>query len=650
MGFLNIPTRRSNRDGISDRSFRLQDRNPLATASVQSVGGHSPVRRASMQRIRNAIANGESRQQLAGPTKPYFLGMRGDRPSAANSEGRPSLLRSASGRSKVYGATDSEARSLAPSIPSITASTSHSSMRTPGHIDLLDAQGGLKPYDFRARIQAAGVRDYGEDVAERNMGENGVDVRSVAAQEFYEKEQRISTTSSNITHILEADVSTYSGSEAGDLCYVNGSAHSSTRSLSRLSMEPRQEVSGVVAGRSPARNGKAKPSKLALKRTAERRGSHRDHFIATQTSQLQRQHSLSSSRGRSHSARYWISTEQPIAGNTRNGHWEARKLTAESPSRSISPPCVPRYRPGSSLTTMREDDCPGPNSQLERLERGGQVAAVNGSARDAVSILGRDDFQNDNLERINGSDGEDLEYGIPSSSHTHRPAKSSIVPAAPPQYHPDWQSAVQRAVEESLAKLPLAADLKALLELSQSGVPLDDFLQNVPVRHSSLHQGSTISTTSTTDPSDYASSNTGRPHSRHIATTTIDSSARFDLCHMSRSSTHEDKSSASDQYQNSPCLTLVADEGIAIAVASPAPHSQSEMIQSSNESASNHGIMEIEEFEYLTSDYSDVDSFTGKPRQVLDEDETKLFNHEGFGDISNNLPGIVDLREASREY
>jgi len=51
--------------------------------------------------------------------------------------------------------------------------------------DILDAQSEIKPADFRERVQAAGARDYGEDVAERNMGENGVDLASMHVRAFY---------------------------------------------------------------------------------------------------------------------------------------------------------------------------------------------------------------------------------------------------------------------------------------------------------------------------------------------------------------------------------------------------------------------------------------------------------------------------------
>jgi hypothetical protein len=52
-------------------------------------------------------------------------------------------------------------------------------------VDLLDAQSEMKPTDFRSRVKATGTRDYGEDVADRNMGENGVDLHSHPVRAFY---------------------------------------------------------------------------------------------------------------------------------------------------------------------------------------------------------------------------------------------------------------------------------------------------------------------------------------------------------------------------------------------------------------------------------------------------------------------------------
>lgn len=52
-------------------------------------------------------------------------------------------------------------------------------------IDILDAQSEIKPLDFKRRVQATGAKDYGEDVADRNIAVNGVDINSPQVQKFY---------------------------------------------------------------------------------------------------------------------------------------------------------------------------------------------------------------------------------------------------------------------------------------------------------------------------------------------------------------------------------------------------------------------------------------------------------------------------------
>ncbi|KAM0579661.1 hypothetical protein ACHAO2_002972 [Verticillium nonalfalfae] len=54
-----------------------------------------------------------------------------------------------------------------------------------GYVDLIDAQSQYVPLHFQTRIKAEGARDYGEDVADRNLGENGFDLTSPQAQAFY---------------------------------------------------------------------------------------------------------------------------------------------------------------------------------------------------------------------------------------------------------------------------------------------------------------------------------------------------------------------------------------------------------------------------------------------------------------------------------
>jgi hypothetical protein len=71
--------------------------------------------------------------------------------------------------------------------PSLTSTTRNrgAGAAAGGYVDILDASGALKPSDFKMRIQATGARDYGEDVADRNMGVNGTNLHSPAVIAFY---------------------------------------------------------------------------------------------------------------------------------------------------------------------------------------------------------------------------------------------------------------------------------------------------------------------------------------------------------------------------------------------------------------------------------------------------------------------------------
>ncbi|RYP64597.1 hypothetical protein DL771_008710 [Monosporascus sp. 5C6A] len=79
---------------------------------------------------------------------------------------------------------------LSPRIPAFARDSTPSlfssgSAHSKGFVDLLDAQSAIRPSDFYGRVRAAGAKDYGEDVAIRNIGQNGVDINSHEAREFY---------------------------------------------------------------------------------------------------------------------------------------------------------------------------------------------------------------------------------------------------------------------------------------------------------------------------------------------------------------------------------------------------------------------------------------------------------------------------------
>ena len=61
-----------------------------------------------------------------------------------------------------------------PGLASLYSSSIRSgeSAKGKGYVDLLDAHSLIRPSDFHGRVQAAGVKNYGEDVADRNNQEN----------------------------------------------------------------------------------------------------------------------------------------------------------------------------------------------------------------------------------------------------------------------------------------------------------------------------------------------------------------------------------------------------------------------------------------------------------------------------------------------
>ncbi|KAK3318444.1 hypothetical protein B0H66DRAFT_237956 [Apodospora peruviana] len=95
--------------------------------------------------------------------------------AVATNDGRP-----------VSQGTRETATGFSPSLSGpLRSSSMHSDNGGRGFKDILDAQSEIKPADFKMRVKAAGARDYGEDVAERNMGENGFNLEAPQVQAFY---------------------------------------------------------------------------------------------------------------------------------------------------------------------------------------------------------------------------------------------------------------------------------------------------------------------------------------------------------------------------------------------------------------------------------------------------------------------------------
>lgn len=177
----------------------------IRLSGTYPVAGNGPnvldqLQRAARKRSEAQLSTVES--EAPAPSIPRHKGTSSSRPNTApttngkterpKSSGRTSnrLSRAWPFLSEPRSPTSAHsAESQAPPVPSIAAyhyqETAVESPQSPGFVDILDAQGNIKPYSFRSRVQAVGARDYGEDVAERNLGGHGLAPRSSEANPFY---------------------------------------------------------------------------------------------------------------------------------------------------------------------------------------------------------------------------------------------------------------------------------------------------------------------------------------------------------------------------------------------------------------------------------------------------------------------------------
>ncbi|GAO19990.1 hypothetical protein UVI_02053310 [Ustilaginoidea virens] len=500
------------------------------------------------------------------------------------------------------------------------------------------------------------------------MGENGVDVQSPAAQDFYHRRRRGFAPSPSITSSCPPadqsnyDGSTYGGSDMGDTSYTEDLGFA-PKQLSMLSPEPRREVSGVVAGQPPSRRTQSWDSRCIMSAggpSLHRRGYCREYACPIDENErpqnLGRRWDRDQARGRGFKSGLAVD----VSASNNLQHDSTR---GAAPARSISPPVVPRYRHGNKIATMQEQG-DRQNTDFGHADvYEPEHAASTGRGQETGRSRQTEHHRHRKHEQRNHDaraayESEDSECDMPIPNAPPRPARPRPAPVAPPSYHAEWQTAVRRAVEESLAQMPLSADLKFLLELSRRGLSLQDMPHNVGLQSPAAQRGSVTSmSTPTTDVFDYSSISAGRPQSRHTARTSIDSSVKLELhpradycsslsretaleranCTSPTMSTVEHDASSSSRSLSSPSPSAPTDT-------KPQPSTAAD---TSDHARGGQAIMETDDCECLTSDYSDADSFAEKRQQLASDGESLLLNEGKFGDISNSLPGIVNIGAAA---
>ncbi|KAK3307084.1 uncharacterized protein B0T15DRAFT_164151 [Chaetomium strumarium] len=224
MGLLDFFSRKAGNKGKTNVALKPPVCDSAAARSLPApAGDHKPARRpyyvGTLQGGRPDFTQSqlsfdtvsEDERSAPAPRVPVFPGESVERPSTAPGTRPPStLFRHCDLREKTDGRRRGPPLSLRMARPETPAAGfrpgSRGSIATPANVfrrgseqsgapslrsaggktfkDILDAQSEIRPADFRERVRAAGTRDYGEDVAERNLSRTGPDIAADHVRTF----------------------------------------------------------------------------------------------------------------------------------------------------------------------------------------------------------------------------------------------------------------------------------------------------------------------------------------------------------------------------------------------------------------------------------------------------------------------------------
>ncbi|CAM1503202.1 Fc.00g079780.m01.CDS01 [Cosmosporella sp. VM-42] len=722
MGFLSFFTRKAS----ADKSPAVLVKGQAYDSTVASlppilgtypVAGNGPnvldqLQRAARKRsqaqlsVRSPDVDTDAAAAPA-PLVPRFRGTTAERPSSApgNSAGlnaRPkSVARSVRNSSAAWPLVPEKSRTALskgayvlekpPPVPSIAAHHRHNSstdsFRGTGFVDILDAQGEIKPSNFRSRVKAAGARDYGEDVADRNLGENGVNLKSPAVQAFYALTGSDSATFRPDERVVD---------DYGNVYY----AHDAIEEQESLdeSAPPPVVAKGELAKDEWAKRVRRRQSREApiarpqtstaspwgsLSRTADMLDREWDQDQNTE--RRPKTHHSNRKAGQKDSAlanrrkSFNAFASTPSSTRSKPRPLSLHPSLSNYSTGSASPPPVPmlpRSRRSArtdlpmdealefvlSVQKQRGDDRPHTrHSQM--------VKEAPSFHSDAVSDKrSRRSMRMDSLRSMprRNSSPEAVPYGFgrvemdpvadeafddpaPFPTIQVRPKRSELQPHAHPESIHSGKTHYPHARGEHSHPLsrpsssssidPARPRTRSLGGASLPGRPrLDDITEHIPIRTSSLAHS--CSTPTTTMSSGHSSNPFPRPQSQHTANTSVDIplptiSKQGHERHVSGSAT------SGGDYDNSAYYTAAEDE-YPPNMAGP-PKRTVDVVkplhQSSSRSNHSGSTQNLNNYASLAVDYSDDDSFIEKPSVV---EEGLLFDDFIYGDAGRSLPGLFD--------
>ncbi|KAF3057700.1 hypothetical protein CFAM422_012226 [Trichoderma lentiforme] len=579
----------------------LSKRPSVDATSPQKSQAPSPHARA----VIGIIASRENGTRTPDPSqrllKPRLVGVTEGRPRTNPKDSevpQPQLPLKATGRSpkesiaplalssipKYDDRERPQSRSTIERLTPLTPNFSLPRRRSSAFVDILDAQGEFKPYDFRSRLQASGSREYGEDVADRNI--------------------QPAVTGTTLPYRPRGSASTASSSRNA---YAVPPIPDRYRDLPSPRIEPSiRSSSRQTVNSRPMSRGKLSPARADF--------DVHDHRLQSKSSYGQI--SISGSRS---------STPQQ-APRTADGRYMRDEGSAFSPElRSASPPGVPRYKPRQysmpsgkvlsgtlpgSVRSAREhlnSLVPPPSDRSKQLYQ--QRAKTPTSPNQLHSFRHR--VEND-WSRFNRHAGDHL----PPATSTWDDAIESNS-----EYAPSFTFGSSGNLQLENTERPPPSIRTFGKRGSVSSFVQSDFSSNQLTGSRSIRTADT---------------SIDIPHN-----------SLFNDMTFFGGSSHKLQSRAGESPVAPEFTGKEDDSGAESIFISPATPSEEQPSFNPLSPTHRHGGLSVSSsYDAASISDSDADSFRGKQRRPGRDGEALLFSDQGFGDDGKSLPGLFNETES----
>ncbi|KAK7997281.1 hypothetical protein PG989_005321 [Apiospora arundinis] len=414
---------------------------------------------------------------------------------------------------------------------------------TRGFVDLLDAQSTISPINFHQRLQAAGGKIYGEDVADRNIRENGFNLDNPVIRAFYEAPSRPGPLpSSASTKGSDADLR----ARAKKRHSIGATLRTKSFTSSDVGSFP-ERTSSVIPSIPPEyRTSKTKKSEEPKANKASRRKSMPGYIVS----------SSPATRSRSGSTVSKQHTRDPDASSfppelqDRGKHSDSAQFTDEKSIKSYGSNrrsvLVKNHRDSFVLSECNSDEADyGVARRISvvypQVVDGSRPKSLHSAGRDTashniVSVSGQSPSKRISILSIqsplqrnppdisqSGFHNPILEPGrskrdLGSTSDLHDTTSHASAQLQAKRSPCLTSSHIHQDSNDSFSLHGKSRTL-SLASTSGSGARKLDIEESIPERTSSIRQWSMDSTTATLSS---LSSNPFRPHSRHTANTSVD--------------------------------------------------------------------------------------------------------------------------------